>query len=84
MEDVRIVRGDPGVSYIETKSRSAAQKHADSALDSAEAAATEAMEKAQEALDWLKVVENKPKNIHVPTYINKLVEEIAEVRRIRQ
>lgn len=83
MEDVRIVRGDPNVSYIEQPKRTAAQKHADEALTNAEQAAKESLEKAEEALEWLSVVAT-PKNRNLPTYIKQLTEEIAEVRRIRQ
>lgn len=81
MTDVRIVRGDP--SFIEQVQRTPAQKHADEALTKAAELADSALEDVKSALEWLEVVTN-PINRDVPTYIKKLMAEIAETKRLRQ
>ena len=84
IEDVRIVRGDPNVEYLEPRrQRTEAQRAQDEILDKAAAHAEEALEHVNKALDWLSVV-TQPKNRTVPVYVRQLIEEIAETKRLKQ
>ena len=85
MNDVKIVPGTGEVSYldVERKRRTEAQRAQDEILDKATENAEKALEHANEALDWLAVI-TQPKTRNVSVYVNQLVEEIAEVRRVRQ
>ena len=85
-ENVRVFRGAEAPEYADhqqQRQRSEAQKHMDTAIDHAEELATQALDNVTEALEWLSVV-CPPKNATAPVYIRQLVEEIAELRRVRQ
>jgi hypothetical protein len=64
------------------RERSQAQKHTDHALDEAAKAASDALALVQSAVEWLGTV-GQVKNRDAAHYVNKLVEEIAETRRVR-
>lgn len=85
IEDVKVVPGGSDVSYLphERQRRTDAQRAQDDILDKATEHAEAALEHANKALDWLTVV-TQPKNRNVPIYVNQLVEEIAEVKRVKR
>ena len=89
IEEVRIIhpgtatRG-PAESVVALDvERTPQQKAQDDILDRASEAAAAALASVKEAIDWLAVV-TPVKNAGAANHVQKLVEEIAEVRRIRQ
>jgi hypothetical protein len=79
MSDVRVVHGD----FIDVPQRTAPQKMLDTILENAEEAADDAKTLLEEAIEWLGLV--KPSTHRtLPTLVGQLVEEIREVRRMRQ
>lgn len=88
-EDVRVVgpRDTRPLDYLddhrERQRRSDAQRMQDEILDKATEHAETALEHVHKALDWLTVV-TQPKHRSVPVYVQQLVEEIAETRRVKQ
>lgn len=83
-ENVRVVGGQP-VAYLAQarQARSEAQRAQDEILDHASEHAESALEHAEKALDWLAVL-TPPRHRQVPVYLQQLIEEIAELRRVRQ
>lgn len=83
--EVRVHYDRPGeVSYLEDqRQRSEAQRAQDEILDKATEHAESALEHVLKALDWLSVV-STPRHRNVPVYVQQLVEEIAEVRRVKR
>lgn len=89
IEEVKVIRhGDPQALVYEEPvklevDRSPQQKAQDDILDSAAIAAAQALASIEEAVAWLGIVV-PVKNANAAHHVQKLVEEIAEVRRIRQ
>jgi hypothetical protein len=81
MEDVRIVPSDH--VYEIPVQRSGAQKLQDELLDTAEELATEAQTALAEALDYFAVLKTSQHRT-LPTLVGQFVEEIRELRRMRQ
>ena len=82
-DQVRVRYDKPSdVTYLQHAERSEAQKAQDEILDKATEHAEAALEHVNTALDWLSVV-TPPKHRTVPVYVQQLVEEIAELRRVR-
>ena len=86
--DVRVFYPNPSdnpeTTYANPVQRTPAQQHLDEALDKAAQHADNALAEAQAAVDWLTVVAPIPTTRNVATYIRQLIDEIVEVRRLRQ
>lgn len=71
------------VAYLEHQNRSDAQKVQDTILAEAEEAATMAKASVEKALEWLAVVKPATRSM-LPTQVGQLIEEIRELKRLRQ
>lgn len=86
-EDVRVVRGDPRVEYLQPRERrTEAQRTQDTILENATEHAETALEHLNKTLDWLVIVDQPKASKHrnLPVYAQQLLAELAELRRIRQ
>lgn len=81
-DDVRVHYDQP-VAYLEQSKRSDAQKVQDTIIEEAAAAATEAKTQLEAALEWMAVITpSKHRNLVVE--VGQFIEEIEELKRIRQ
>lgn len=82
-ENVRVVRGDPTVVAID-RDRSPALKMQDELLTQAAEDFTEARQLIDRGLEALTVLGIVPQHRNLPTLISQQIEQVAEVRRVRQ
>ena len=82
-DNLRVHYGESSAPLAMARERTPAQKAQDDILDKAEAAALEAINKAQEAIEWLSIV-TPVKARTAPVFLRQLHAEIVELRRVRQ
>jgi hypothetical protein len=81
-DNVRVIAHTGDLAYLQQRDRTPAQKHMDSALDTAEEQARASLEALTEALQWFAVVKPDYRST-LPTEVGQFIEAITETRRLR-
>ena len=75
-DEVRVIHGGEPTPYVEKAQRSPAQRHTDLALSTALELQTDALEAAQEAVEWLASI-----GADIPRRLRDIPVELAQLGR---